>query len=211
MNRIKYYFRLLISHLFWKPLLGKLGERSVLYRPLLIVGKKRIFIGERCHIRDLARIEVINRPHLGWKATLNIGNHVGIEQGVHIVCQGEVNIEDNVSITAYCAIVDTYHPHNSPDTLPKIGDRLPDEFTFVHIGAGTIIGMHSVILPNVRIGKGCVIGAGSVVNRNIPDYSLAVGAPARVVSKFDPISRVWNRISDFEETSGDHAVAGKFR
>jgi acetyltransferase-like isoleucine patch superfamily enzyme len=37
------------------------------------------------------------------------------------------------------------------------------------------------VLPNVRIGKGCVIGAHSVVTRDIPDYSVAAGAPAKIL------------------------------
>ena len=45
------------------------------------------------------------------------------------------------------------------------------------------IGTRAIILPGVKIGKGSIIGAGSVVSRDIPSYSLAVGAPARVVKK----------------------------
>ena len=192
MYKIKYYWRLLVTQFLWKLLLGGLGKRSIIYKPLLITGSKRIFIGDRCHIRDFARLEVIHRPELGWNATLRIGNRVGIEQSVHIVCQGNVTIEDNVSITANCAIVDTYHPHDPPDALPKIGDRLPKEHTFVHIGAGTMIGMNTVVLPNVRIGKGCIIGANSVVSQDIPDYAMAAGSPAHVVSLFDTKTRLWS-------------------
>jgi acetyltransferase-like isoleucine patch superfamily enzyme len=108
-----------------------------------------------------------------------------------------VTIEDGVSITPYCAIVDTFHPHDPPDMLePRIGDRLPATRTFVHIGQGSFIGTHSVILPNVRIGRGCVIGAGSVVSRDIPDYCIATGQPAKVRSRFDPRTRTWHREPD---------------
>jgi maltose O-acetyltransferase len=41
-------------------------------------------------------------------------------------------------------------------------------------------------LAGVKIGKGCVVGAGSVVIRDIEDYSVAVGNPARVIKKVDP-------------------------
>lgn len=191
MYTIKYYWRFVVTQFFWRFLVGSIGKKSVIYKPLLITGARRIFIGERSHIRDFARIEVIHRPELGWSATLRIGSRVGIEQGAHIVCQGDITIEDDVSITANCAIVDTYHPHDPPDTLPKIGDRLPTEQTFVHIGAGTFIGMNTVILPNVRIGKGCVIGANSVVSRDIPDYAMAMGSPAHVVSLFSTQTRTW--------------------
>jgi len=51
----------------------------------------------------------------------------------------------------------------------------------VTIGDDCWIGGHTVILPGVTIGKGCTIGAGSVVSRDIPDWSVAMGSPARVV------------------------------
>ena len=43
------------------------------------------------------------------------------------------------------------------------------------------IGSNVIILPNINIGKGSIIGAGSVVTKNIPEYSVAVGVPARVI------------------------------
>jgi acetyltransferase-like isoleucine patch superfamily enzyme len=192
---LKWMWRLLVSQTMWKLRFGRIGFRSVLFRPMLVSGASRIFIGKRSQIRDFARLEVINRPQLGWTATLKIGDRVNIEQGVHIVCQCEVTIEDEVSITPYCAIVDTNHPHDPPDIPPRIGDRLPAVPSFVHIGRGSFIGTHSVILPNVRIGAGCVIGAGSVVTHDIPDYCVATGRPARVTARFDPESRIWTRVS----------------
>lgn len=51
----------------------------------------------------------------------------------------------------------------------------------VSIGEGTFMGARSVVIPGKKIGKWSIIGAGSVVVRDIPDYSLAVGNPARVI------------------------------
>jgi len=51
----------------------------------------------------------------------------------------------------------------------------------VTIGDDCWIGGQTVILPGVTIGKGCTIGAGSVVTRDIPDWSVAIGSPAKVV------------------------------
>jgi len=49
------------------------------------------------------------------------------------------------------------------------------------IGDGTFIGTNATILPRIKIGKWASIGAGAVVNRDIPDYGVAVGNPARVI------------------------------
>lgn len=51
----------------------------------------------------------------------------------------------------------------------------------VRIGAYTFVGAGSVILPGVTIGKGCLIGTGSLVAKDIPDYSIVVGQPGKVV------------------------------
>jgi acetyltransferase-like isoleucine patch superfamily enzyme len=192
--RLKNVYRRLVSATWWRWRFGQFGRGSVLFAPILVIEPKRIFIGDGVCIRDNARLEIVRVPGAKWTPTLKIGSRVSIEQGVHIICQASVIIEDDVAITPYCVIVDTYHPYDPPDRLPKIGTRLPDRPTHVRIGAGSFIGAHVVILPNVTIGLGCVIGAGSVVSSDIPDYSVAVGAPARIVKTFDPISRTWRRI-----------------
>jgi acetyltransferase-like isoleucine patch superfamily enzyme len=51
----------------------------------------------------------------------------------------------------------------------------------MHIGRNSWIGMGSVVLPGVRIGEGCVVGAGSVVTRDLEDFTIAVGNPAKVI------------------------------
>lgn len=55
----------------------------------------------------------------------------------------------------------------------------------VTIGDEVFVGHGTIILPNVRIGSRVVVGAGSVVTRDIPDNSVAVGNPARVIGTYD--------------------------
>ncbi|MCS7293299.1 MAG: gamma carbonic anhydrase family protein [Gloeomargarita sp. SKYBB_i_bin120] len=54
------------------------------------------------------------------------------------------------------------------------------------IGDGTMVGMGAIVLNGVRIGKGCILGAGAVVTKSIPDYSLAIGIPAKVIREVTP-------------------------
>lgn len=189
--KLKNIYRRLLTQSYWRLRFGRLGRGSMLYSPMLVTEPSRIFIGENVTIRDQARLEIVRTPGASWTPTLSIGNNVNIEQGVHIICQASVIIEDNVSITPYCAIVDTYHPIDPPDVMPKIGSRLPDRPTHVRIGAGSFIGTHSVILPNITIGRSCVVGAGSVVTSDLPDYCVAAGIPARVIKCFDTVTRLW--------------------
>jgi len=56
----------------------------------------------------------------------------------------------------------------------------------VTIGDDCWIGGNVVILLGVVIGKGCTIGAGSVVTKSVPDYSVAIGSPAKVIKTVEP-------------------------
>jgi len=120
---------------------------------------------------------------------LRMGDDVGIEQNVHIVCHHRITIGKNVSVTANCAIVDTTHPFDDLPDEAKVGAMIENDDGFVEIGEGTFLGFGSVVLPNVRIGKGCVIGANSVVTRDIPDYSVAAGAPAIVLRSIRKLTK----------------------
>jgi carbonic anhydrase/acetyltransferase-like protein (isoleucine patch superfamily) len=55
------------------------------------------------------------------------------------------------------------------------------------VGDGSLIGIQAVILNGAKIGKGCLVGAGALVTegKEFPDYSLIVGAPAKVVRTLD--------------------------
>jgi acetyltransferase-like isoleucine patch superfamily enzyme len=53
------------------------------------------------------------------------------------------------------------------------------------IGEGVHIGAGATIIPGINIGKWCVIGAGAVITQNLPDYSLVVGVPGKIIRKLD--------------------------
>ncbi|ODA79260.1 hypothetical protein RJ55_04853 [Drechmeria coniospora] len=57
----------------------------------------------------------------------------------------------------------------------------------VNIGDDCWIGGNTTIMPGVTIGKGCTIGAGSIVTRSIPDFSVAIGSPAKVVKTVEAV------------------------
>ncbi|MDD4378097.1 MAG: acyltransferase [Eubacteriales bacterium] len=89
-------------------------------------------------------------------------------------------IEDNVHITGGCRLlchqrdISKYYKGDDYTKLPYI--RKP-----IHLKKGCSIGMQSFILPGVTIGEGAIVGAGSLVSKDIPEWTIAVGRPARVV------------------------------
>lgn len=60
-----------------------------------------------------------------------------------------------------------------------------DRFGEIKVGNNVHIGMRSIIMPGVSIGNNCIIGAGAIVTKNIPDNSVAVGVPARVIESIE--------------------------
>jgi len=69
--------------------------------------------------------------------------------------------------------------------LHDLSNKEKAELNTVEIGDYVLVGAYCVVLPGVKIGSHCVIGSGSIVSRDIPDHSVAVGAPARVIRKID--------------------------
>ena len=94
-------------------------------------------------------------------------------------CIGEVTIEDDVLIASHVSIANGPAQHGI-DRLDIPIREQPGVWPHVTIGRDTWIGDRAAVLVNV--GKHCVIGCGAVVSRAIPDYAVAVGVPARVVS-----------------------------
>ena len=61
----------------------------------------------------------------------------------------------------------------------------------VSIGEGCWIGEKAIILPGVSVGKKCIVAAGAVVNKDVPDYSIVGGVPARILKKYNFDKHSW--------------------
>ncbi len=168
-----------LSRVYYPRVFHSFGSGSVLGRPAVLAHPEFISIGAATRIRSGCRLEAL--PVTSRTPHLSIGNDVNLEQNVHIVCHHRVTIGDRVSITANCSIVDTTHPFDNMRESQKVGSLVSDDDGFVEIGEGSFLGIGCVVLPFVRIGKHCVIGANSVVTRDIPDFSVAAGSPAKVL------------------------------
>ncbi len=108
---------------------------------------------------------------------LKIGDNSGV--GINCEIYGPVTIGKNVMMGPEVVIYTSGHKHNRTD-IPMIEQGAETERE-VNIGDDVWIGRRAIILPGVKIGNGCIIGAGAIVTKDIPDYSVAVGVPAKVV------------------------------
>ncbi len=171
---------------------GHFGKRSDIISPMLIRGKKYIYVGEKTTIRQGARIEAIDSyANMKLTPSLVIGNNVMIEQGSHIICSKKLVIGNDTTISSYVFISDTNHSFT-----PKGESILKQQIESreVEIGECCFIGTGVKIMPGVMIGKGAVVGANSVVTKNIPDYCVAVGSPAKIIKKYSFANKAWETI-----------------
>ncbi len=166
-------FSLLISGAF-----ARLGSKTVLMYPLRLNGEKRIAIDDRVFIGPGS-----------WLQTLPDGNNnsiaVSIGEGTSIVgacvisAVRSVKLEENVLLARNVYISD--HMHKYTDIETPVMAQGVDKIEPVLIRRGAWLGQNVVVCPGVTIGRGAVVGANSVVVQDIPDFCVAVGAPARVV------------------------------
>lgn len=111
--------------------------------------------------------------------TLLIGDNVGIGNRCQIVCHKRIQIGDGTILAPNVLIYDHNHLF---DAKKGVYQRSFNDGEVV-IGKSCWIGAGCIILKDVHIGDNCVIGAGSVVTKDIPECSIAVGTPAKVVKK----------------------------
>ncbi len=157
----------------------RLGPRSALSLPIRLQGTEHIEIGARVFVGPNSWLEVIAPAERRSHAAIQIHDGVSIAGFCTITSRSSVVIERNVLIARYAYISDHSHAHAAHD-LP-IKDQGIADVAPVRIREGAWLGQNVVVCPGVTIGRNAVIGANSVVKSDVPDYCVAVGAPARVV------------------------------
>lgn len=118
-----------------------------------------------------------------------LGNNVSINMNCTFVDCNKIEIGNNVLIASNVQLYTAAHPVELserlvPEWQPESGAYFCRTYALpIKIGNGCWLGGGVIVLPGVTIGDGCVIGAGSVVTKDIPDNSVAVGNPCRVIRK----------------------------
>lgn len=110
---------------------------------------------------------------------LAIGKNVRINENVFL--QGEIEIGNDVMIAPNVAIYTATHKHQLPNIA--MVDQGTTAIKKVIIEDDVWIGRNVVILPGIKIQKGSIIGANSVVTKNIQEYSIYGGVPAKLIRK----------------------------
>ena len=149
-----------------------IGDNVVFEHGVLVFHPEAIELGNNVYIGHNTILKAY------YKNFLRIGNNTWIGQNCFFHSAGGVSIGNNVGIGPHVKILTSFHKEEGRD-VPILFSEL--EFGEVVINDDCDIGTGSIIMPGVEIGTGAQIGAGAVVTTNIPDYSVAVGVPAKVV------------------------------
>lgn len=195
----------------WIPGIVGIGARAIVYRAILhMEGAAAIEDGVRIRFADNVRlsrgvyldhgvylhacpggISIGPDSYVMKNAILHVYNfrdlpHAGIRIGARSLIgeacilrgQGGITIGDDVflaPLVQMLAVNHVYHDTSRPISLQGITCQ------GIIVEDGAWIGGGAIILDGVRIGKNAVVGAGAVVTRDVPDYCVAVGNPARIV------------------------------
>jgi acetyltransferase-like isoleucine patch superfamily enzyme len=118
---------------------------------------------------------------LDRETVVSIGDRCLIGRGSGIVAHESVEIGDDVFTGHHVYITDANHGY--ADVNVPIGLQFAPPRP-VRVGAGSWLGHGTIVLPGSSIGRHVVVGAGAVVAGELPDFSVAVGSPARVIRRY---------------------------
>jgi acetyltransferase-like isoleucine patch superfamily enzyme len=190
---------LILRQLLFPKLLGSVGKNVIFGRNVTIRHGHKIHLGDRVVIDDNVVLDAKGETNQGITiaadtiisrncilsckdGTICIGHNValGINSLIHAVKGSNVTVGNNVTIAAYTYLIGGGNYHFDRLDLP-----IKQQGTYskggVVIGEGVWIGSHVQVLDGVHVGQGSVLAAGAVVNRDVPDYAIVGGVPAKIL------------------------------
>lgn len=119
-----------------------------------------------------------------YNPKVSIGKNCYFGDYLHLTCIENIKIGDNVLTGRWVTITDNGHGKTEIEDL-----YIAPEYREIYVKGPTIIGDNvwigdkATILPGLTIGDGCVIGANSVVSKDIPQYCIVAGNPAKIIKR----------------------------
>ena len=186
---------LFLRRYFFRYLFKEVGKGLILGRNVVVRHGDKIRLGTKVVIDDYGFVDARGAGDeglsigdgvlIGRGATIQskfgpitIGEHTSIGSHSVVCAMGEIIIGQSVLIAGGCSISGGMY-HTEGTDLPIVEQGIYTRGP-VSIGDGSWLGMGVIVLDGVTIGKGCVIAAGAVVTRDLPDYAVAAGVPAKV-------------------------------
>lgn len=166
------------------------GKKIYIIFPRKIEGIQSIEVDDDTYIDHGTKLAAV--PYVsGFNAHLKIGKRCRIGARNHIYSVRNIIIEDDVLTGPGVYISD--NSHDFQDHLLPIMNQSIKLLSPVKIGSGAWLGSNVCVI-GASVGRNSVIGANSVVLNDVPDYSVAVGSPARVIKRFNEDTNEWERV-----------------
>ena len=177
--------------LLYKYRFKSFDKKSYLHSPLKIDGIENIEIGNNVFIAYKTWLAAM--PLTGEKSRLIIEDGVHLGNFNHIYATESITIRKEVLTADKVYISDNLHGYEDINT-PIIKQPIVQKKE-VEIGGGSWLG-ENVCVIGASIGKHCVVGANSVVTKDIPDYCVIVGAPAKIIKRYCFEEQKWKKTDD---------------
>lgn len=152
--------------------LAAVGAGVVIEEGVRIFHPENVYLGDGIYIGHGTLLKAY------YKNKMTIGSGTWIGQGCFFHSAGGIDIGEDVGIGPGVKILTSSHEDPGRGKPIMAGEII---FEAVSIGAGSDIGVGAIILPGVRVGVGVQVGAGAIVTRDIPDFSVVAGNPARIL------------------------------
>lgn len=161
-------------------------HKSVLFEKVgLIVGGKNIIIGANSNFqRGLYLTAWDSYRHQHFSPQIIVGDNCAIGAYNHITCINKIILGDGLLTGKWVTITD--NSHGSTDT--EFLQDLPSSRELyskgpVIIGKNVWIGDKATLLAGIKVGDGAVVGANSVVTKDVPEFTVVAGNPAKIIRK----------------------------
>src|SRR5690606_24110717 len=138
--------------------------------------KLGVNLANRCYIAK-------NVIFKGDLSNLHMKYNCSIYDGSLITLSAPVVIGENTAIAYNVTLLTSANPRGPLNKLIKL---YPKIVAPINIGSNSWLGAGSIVLPGITIGDFCVIAAGSVVTKDVPDYTVVAGVPAKIIKKLNP-------------------------
>jgi len=189
---------LVLRRPLFRTLLGKVGSNVVFGRNIVLRHPRKIHLGNNVIIEDNCVLDAKGRDNKGIfigdnvmvgrnsilsckNGDINIGENTIITLNSYIQSAKRVDIGKNVGIGAYCFVIGGGDHEMSRTDIPILAQG--QIVKGITIEDNVMIGTGAKIKDGITIGRDAFIGAGAVVTKSIPEFSIAVGIPAKVIRK----------------------------
>jgi len=138
----------------------------------------RVFFLSKLFKQSGIGINILRGAEVFNASNFTIGNDSGIGMNCKFSCEDEIIIKDRVLIGPEVMIFTSNHIW---DKVDKTYFRKGLSRNKVIINSDAWLGARSIILPGVTIGRGATVAAGSIVTKDVPDYAIVGGSPAKII------------------------------